>query len=119
MRTENKIKADLQKLVRLNHEKSEGFTKVQQRELDLQVKKLRQELSDFYSDGAKPCPKCGAQPIGMDRATKYEVGCVGCPPFLVNATTRQSYSSQGRTPAQAVENWNADVYIQDDKVDKV
>jgi hypothetical protein len=123
MRKEGQIKAEIDALVTENHDKRETITNVAQGILTAKVIALRQELADLYSDGAKPCPKCGAKPLGMDRATKYEVGCTFCPPVQLEPVTidgikvnqRQSYSSQGRTPEAAVENWNNDVYIIDTK----
>lgn len=119
MRKESEIKADLSKLIAFNHENAQKMTAGDLRKLSVEIRALRKELSDLYSDGAKPCPKCGAEPIGMDRATKFEVGCVVCPPYLVNETTRRSYSAHGRNPAEAVENWNAERFLEDDKIDLV
>lgn len=119
MRKESEIKADLKQLIDANHANAGKLTGDDQRALNKAVRSLRQELSDLYSDGANPCPKCGTAPIGMDRATKFEVGCVVCPPFLISPATRVSYSAQGRSPAEAVDNWNSERFLEDNKIDLV
>lgn len=129
MRKASEINNELNKLREYNHENAHKMTAPELRELSRKVRTLQQELSDLYSNGAKPCPRCGAKPIGMDRATKFEVGCTVCPPFgievdgtdeagqPIKVKRRQSFSAQGRTPEEAVENWNDGIMVVDSKLD--
>jgi len=84
------------------------------------VKEARKALNDFIIAGAKPCPKCGAQPIGIEHQVRggvtYEVGCPVCKPFAVPAGTNkygkplhvmcQPSARGGILPRHAVEAWN-------------
>jgi hypothetical protein len=118
MRTESEIKNELDAAAALHHEKADEFTRKEERENSDKIKSLRKELSAFYSQGANACPDCGQAPIGMDRGVVYEVGCIGCAPKPVERdgkTLRRSASAQGRTPQQAVENWNAGKWLEDGK----
>jgi hypothetical protein len=125
MRRVKDIRADLSAALADHHANSQEWTAGKTRENDMKIKGFRQELSDVYSEGAKPCPKCGNAPHGMDRDGKslFEVGCLVCPPeklpdIVVEGLAvpqRKSYSAQGRTPQEAVENWNDDKYLIDNK----
>src|SRR5688572_10977078 len=51
------------------------------------VKKLQAELSAAITEGAQPCPDCGAAPHGMIQprgidGIEFEVGCTNCRWFL-------------------------------------
>jgi hypothetical protein len=123
MRRVKDIRADLSAALADHHANSQEWTAGKTRENDMKIKGFRQELSDVYSEGAKPCPKCGNAPHGMDRDGKslFEVGCLVCPPEPVivdgEVRWRKSWSSQGRTPQEAVEMWNDDQYLIDKKLD--
>jgi len=96
------------------------------REAHLKVKALQKELADTISDGANPCPSCGAKPHGMpqsnDRGALFEVGCTSCGWFrMVRADDQnekgliagrmqevaRDHGAQGSMPRHAVEAWNA------------
>jgi hypothetical protein len=91
--------------------------------LSKRVRELQMELSDALSEGAKLCPDCGHKPKGMRHihvvvATQrkvftFEVGCGVCP--QVPDPEREGFvymhRSQGGTREEAVENWNAGVYL--------
>jgi hypothetical protein len=118
MRTESQIKADLDAALTLYRANAQTWNAAQIAESNKKVKALQAELSDFYSAGANPCPNCGLSVFGMDRGTVYEVGCTKCDPKPVERdgkTLRRSASAQGRTPQQAVENWNAGKWLEDGK----
>lgn len=75
-----------------------------------EIKGLQKQLSELLSEGAKPCPKCGAQPHGMRKplgkvkgisVTMYVVGCLGC----------KDTRSYGQSVKEAVEKWNAGEYV--------
>lgn len=85
------------------------------------VKEARKALNDFIIAGAKPCPKCGAQPIGIEHQVRggvtYEVGCPVCKPFVEPTgdkdgdgrplhITRYPSARGGILPRHAVEAWN-------------
>jgi hypothetical protein len=107
-------------------------------ELSGKIKMLGRELDDYLTAEAKPCPNCGNKPMGMlktpaytDRGVDYpniwEIGCVFCPPFLVETdggrrlkinglvtpVKRRSYSARGFSVGEVTEKWNNDKYVED------
>lgn len=85
------------------------------------VKAARKALNDFIVTGAKPCPKCGATPVGIEHQVKggvtYEVGCPACKPFAEPTgdkdndgrpihIMRKPAARGGILPRHAVEAWN-------------
>lgn len=64
------------------------------------------DLSNVIAQGANPCPHCGVVPHGMRATPKspdyffFQVGCLNC----------RDCRAEGRTPAKAVEKWNAGVW---------
>jgi hypothetical protein len=68
------------------------------------VKALQRRLSAAIAEGADPCPKCGAQPHGMEQPTAkgcdYEIGCLSCRDTRARAGSRRA----------AVILWNAGEY---------
>lgn len=106
------------------------------------VKDLRRQLGEHLAQGAKKCPNCGYDPVGMlktpgyfdarnqvDMPPVYEVGCVVCPPVYVKRddgeerkldgkkarVKRRSYSARGTSVEQAVERWNNEDFVEDTK----
>lgn len=69
-----------------------------------EVKRLQRELSAAITEGAEPCPKCDAQPHGMEQPTAkgcdYEIGCLSCRDTRARASSRRA----------AVILWNAGEY---------
>lgn len=113
--------------------------------LTAEIKKLHQELSDTLSDGAKAC-ECGQKPMGILKTPffekpngdtigpVYEVGCVFCPTFIVDADAkrdkegewkysenarRHSISSRGPSVEVAVKRWNDREFVFDGYIDRV
>lgn len=75
------------------------------------VKELQAKLSWEITKGAKPCPKCGERPHGLEQPgpknATYEVGCIGCNPFLhSDGTVREFRAIGGLLPRHTVEAWN-------------
>lgn len=75
----------------------------QLRELSDHVKTLQRALSDEIVGDAKPCPDCGARPIGIeqpkrDGGVEYEIGCPACPDHRARG---------GPMPSAARDAWNA------------
>ncbi|MFN6965234.1 MAG: hypothetical protein ACK4S4_15920 [Pyrinomonadaceae bacterium] len=94
--------------------------------------------------GAEPCPRCEILPVGMVKTpsyikdgvelpTLYEVGCVVCPPYLIEAeggvevkldgkaatVKRRSFSARAYgSPEAAVEKWNAGDFVEDTHIDR-
>lgn len=124
------------------------------------VKELSQELSDCLSEGAEPCGNvrlkqnpdtgefyeevCGVLPMGMvktpsyikdglETPTVYEVGCLHCPPILVEHPTgdavriegkevkvrRRSLSARAYSIADAVQKWNDGNHIEDNYLQRI
>lgn len=70
------------------------------------VKAAIAALNDYYTAGAKECPRCGSKPIGLHpRVGRFLVGCFGC------SNPADRVESMGETPQEAVEAWNADEYV--------
>ena len=102
------------------------------------VSGLVKELDAFIVQGANKCKKCGGIPMGilktpahshngMDLPNIWEVGCTACEPFLVEREDgksmkvngkvakmkRRSYSARGFSPAEAVQKWNEEKWVED------
>lgn len=77
-----------------------------------QIKALQKELSDCISEGAKPCPHCGGQPIGLrhvhlapfgaNQSVEFFIYEIGCP---CKDSLEMSMSPDRET---AVAMWNRD-----------
>jgi hypothetical protein len=116
---------------------------VEREKIATELREMQVQLQDSLSDGAKACPD-GAdhRVIGMlkrpayydgrlemDVPAQYEVGCITCPPVLVEreggtdlngkAVKRWSHSARGATPEEAVKNWNAGKWVEDAQIDRV
>lgn len=108
------------------------------------VKTLSLELDAYISHGASNCTNCGLKPMGMlktpayskdglDYPAVFEVGCVHCPPFLVERedgtalvveganvkVKRRSYSSRAFSAKEASEKWNAQDFVEDTLFDRI
>lgn len=78
------------------------------------VKQLQQALSDCITEGAQPCPGCGARPHGMLqhnhlRGDEWEIGCLTCKArkyIELDRSTREPRVRVGGLPRHAVETWN-------------
>ena len=77
------------------------------------VVKAQNDIIAFITEGAKPCPRCGGKPIGMEQPigkrgrVEYEVGCPACKPFEhTDGTMRKVSTRGGLLPRHAVEAWN-------------
>jgi hypothetical protein len=119
-------------------------TLAQQEEAVDKIKTLSRELDDFLVSGANDCGNCGHKPMGMlktpayeDRGVEYpavlEVGCVHCPPVIVERANgkaliidgevktvkRRSYSARATSQAEAVRKWNAQEFVEDFLFDRI
>ena len=118
---------------------NENSTQAQLRDAIKAVTALNTELGEYLIQGAENCD-CGAVPMGMLKTPAYydqakgldvpavwEVGCVYCPPFLVEredgkaliiegqtkVVKRRSLSARAITPQEAVRKWNAKQCVED------
>jgi hypothetical protein len=95
------------------HEIASTATADELREASMVVEDAQRELSDFIVKGARPCPRCGVMPHGMEQpntrgGVEYEVGCLGCPAFEHDdGTIREHRVRGGMMPSHAVDAWNA------------
>jgi hypothetical protein len=86
------------------HEKAATLTSAEIVKESERFKKLRGEIVDILTEGAKKCPDCGNSPVGLfhDGTPKpFEVGCGHCPNHRV----------RGALPEDSVEDWNAGKYL--------
>lgn len=109
--TEQGIKSELEATLKQYRDGAQTLSASSLQELSAVITDLQAELGAFYSAGAKACPNCGNLPHGMERsAGVYEVGCLACLPQIVKqgaGSMRRSPAAQGKTPQEAVGNWNA------------
>jgi hypothetical protein len=75
------------------------------------VETLRADLQELLIVGAESCPECSQLPFGIEQPYAYEICC------LSESCSSKNYlpkgrRAQGRTIEQAVDNWNAESYIQ-------
>lgn len=118
----------------------ENSTQAQLRDAIASITALTNELGEYVIQGAEKCDDCGAVPMGMLKTPAYydqakgldvpavwEVGCVYCPPFLVEredgkaliiegetkTVKRRSLSARAITPQEAVRKWNAKEWVED------
>lgn len=99
-RTDVEILADLAAAKAKHHNKPAEATSAK-------VKELTQELTDWITAGATPCPICGNPPHGIRQPTYYEVGC------LVDRNPErpdQPLRAIGLSRKNAVDNWNEGEY---------
>jgi hypothetical protein len=115
------------------------------REASDKVKKIGAELSSAIAEGAEVCKQCSQPPMGMLKTPSYynqgvevppvfEVGCVFCPPIVVENSIRgvamkidgnvrkvlrRSVSARANTPADAVRKWNASEFVEDTLFDRM
>lgn len=128
MRSEQVINNELEAQLAEYRANAQVWNQEQISESNAVVKKLREELSAAISTGANECPNCATPPFGMRRGEAiagssrfpvYEVGCLVCEPVVTEKNgkaVRISYSAQGASPQQAVENWNDNLFIEDGKI---
>jgi hypothetical protein len=110
------------------------------------VRTLSNELSAYLVDGAKPCGGCGASGSvigmlktpprtinGMDYPAVWEVGCISCPPYLVeredgskllidgkaSAVKRRSWSARGFSRDETVAKWNDGRHVEDSMFERI
>lgn len=96
------------------------------KEKSMATKEGREAASAAIAKGAQACPDCGNKPHGMEQPfildgetqTRYEIGCLVCPPVLKDGK-RQTHKAKGFTQKEAVEKWNKGEWIVDNKVDRV
>lgn len=92
------------------HARHDDLTNREEREITAKVKDLNALLSSAITDGAGPCPHCGAMPHGIPQQVGikgevrhvYEVGCLS----LTNPEHPQTRSID-LLPELAVMRWNA------------
>lgn len=65
---------------------------------------LREEIQEILTSGAKSCPECGLHPLGINQPRYFFVGCM--------SDTCSERRSKGKTPGEAVANWNDEVYFE-------
>ncbi len=110
------LQESIAKLRAEKHEKHDDLTNKQERELTEQIKDFGKQLVAVLTDGAKPCPKCGAMPHGMvhpagvkgKSRSIYEIGCV-TPAESTHETTGEKHGQVRAIdllPEIAVERWN-------------
>jgi len=124
--------------------KRANTTLQQQQDAVNAIKTLSKELDDFLTTGANPCSNCSKPPMGMlktqaynDRGVDYpnvlEVGCIHCPPILVEredgkaliiegerkVVKRRSYSARATTQEEVVRKWNNQVFVEDFLFDRI
>lgn len=109
---------------------------VEREKLSTEIREMQVQLQDSLSEGANACPdgkdhrvigmlKRPAYYDGrleMDVPAQYEVGCIHCPPVLVErdgVKKRWSHSARGATPEEAVKNWNSGKWVEDSQLDRV
>ena len=124
---------------------NENSTQAELRDSIAAIKALNQELGEYVIQGAENCD-CGAVPMGMLKTPAYydqakgldvpavwEVGCVFCPPFLVEredgkaliiegqtkVVKRRSLSARAITPQEAVRKWNAKEWVEDFQFERI
>lgn len=108
-----KIKADLGAALAAYREIANTAPAPQVLEASRKARALQEALSAAISEGANPCPDCGAQPHGMEQPTgksgvEYEIGCLACGQFEhTDGTLRWHRVRGGMLPKHAVEAWNA------------
>lgn len=109
------------------------------------VKNLTVELDGYLTQGAAACdcenlpmgilktPGYYDQAKGVDVPPVWEVGCVHCPPYLVERNTgkalvidgttktvkRRSFSARALTAAEAVRKWNEKEWVEDFYFDRI
>ncbi len=113
MRDPHDINAELQVALEAYRAIANTAPAPEVREKHLAVKALQEELAASITEGAAPCPDCGAQPHGMFQSTlekgwQFEVGCTNCGWFrLPGEDMARDHGAQGGMPRHAVEAWNA------------
>lgn len=146
-RTENEILSDLREAQEAYAAlaANEDSTQAQLREAIAAITALTKELGEYVIQGAENCD-CGAVPMGMLKTPAYydqakgldvppvwEVGCVYCPPFLVErddgkvlliegetkVLKRRCLSARATTPKEAVRKWNAKEWVEDFQFERI
>lgn len=116
---------------------------VEREKLSTELREIQVQLQDTLSEGANACPdgkdhrvigmlkRVGYYDgrLEMDVPEQWEVGCITCPPVLVereNGTElngkkvrRWSHSARGTTPEEAVKNWNSGKWVEDAQIARV
>lgn len=97
-----------------HHESADTLPAPALRALHDEVKAISAEMAATITDGAEPCPSCGAQPHGMLQADRsgagavlFEVGCTSCGWFLHSDGAPRDHGAVAGMPRHAVEQWNA------------
>lgn len=142
MRDEKTIREEIGVALEAAREARDTLPAPQVREKEKAVIALGDELSALLSSGSTNCEVCDRAPMGMLKrpgytdndgtahAPIYEVGCIYCPPVIVDheegldvtldganrKVKRRSYSARGNTPEQAVERWNAGQHVVDNQI---
>lgn len=146
MRTETEVQADIAADIAYYRDNASDLTQRQVDEHKAKRDELYQELSLVLSKGAVAC-KCGNErfaPMGMvktpaymdrgvERPAVYEVGCVHCPPVIVESANgydvvfsdgrkgkfvRRSFSARALSVKDAVKNWNDGRWVEDNLFDR-
>lgn len=110
------IHEEIDQTLKEYNEKSRGRITEHERYVHTQkLKALREELSLYYADGARPCPRCGHPPHGsqIDLST-VQVACMMCAPYPETIELKgekvpvmRSVAGRGKTREEAVKHWNA------------
>ncbi len=107
------------------------------------VKKLHFQLDEYLSKGANSCA-CGIKPMGMLKTPTYsdrgvdfpniwEIGCIHCPPFLVERedgtplvidgevkkVKRRSLSARAFVVDEVTRKWNEQEWVEDTLFDRI
>ncbi len=112
MKKIHEIKADREKHLAHAREIAATGTAEECRAASDAVEKAQKDLIARITEGARPCPRCGEAPTGMEQPagkgrTEYEIGCQKCKPFThTDGTIRKASVRGGMLPRHAVDAWN-------------
>lgn len=108
----NDIKAERDAALEHARSINDTGTQAELREASARVEKAQKDLIAIIIEGAKPCPRCGAKPTGVEQPTgrggsEYEIGCPTCTYVkFEDGSLHMALVRGGMIPRHAVEVWN-------------